>query len=115
MYQTNIRGPLFQDAATVTVSPPSQSVLQKSTAIIQCIINNANPGVTEVSWEKVSSGTTSAVIVTGRFNGSTPFLPNLIISDLQPSDAGMYYCSARNAIGTSRSSTGSNLIVTGGQ
>ncbi|XP_052674345.1 hemicentin-1-like isoform X2 [Crassostrea angulata] len=101
------------NAATVTVSPPSQSVLQKSTAIIQCIINNANPGVTEVSWEKINSGTTSSVIVTGRFNGSTPSLPDLIISDLQPSDAGTYYCSARNAIGTSRSSTGSNLIVTG--
>uniref|UniRef100_A0A8W8KZ99 Ig-like domain-containing protein n=1 Tax=Magallana gigas TaxID=29159 RepID=A0A8W8KZ99_MAGGI len=101
------------NAATVTVSPPTQSVLQKSTAIIQCIINNANPGVTEVLWEKISSGTTSSVIVTGRFNGSTPSLPNLIISDLQPSDAGTYYCSARNAIGTSRSSTGSNLIVTG--
>uniref|UniRef100_A0A8W8J7G4 Ig-like domain-containing protein n=1 Tax=Magallana gigas TaxID=29159 RepID=A0A8W8J7G4_MAGGI len=101
------------NAATVTVNPPSQSVLQKSTAIIQCFINNANPGVTEVLWEKISSGTTSSVIVTGRFNGSTPSLPDLIISDLQPSDAGTYYCSARNAIGTSRSSTGSNLIVTG--
>eukprot|EP00105_Crassostrea_gigas_P036163 XP_019920311.1 PREDICTED: hemicentin-1 [Crassostrea gigas] len=101
------------NAATVTVSPPSQSVLQKSTAIIQCFINNANPGVAEVLWEKISSGTSSSVIVTGRFNGSTPSLPDLIISDLQPSDAGTYYCSARNAIGTSRSSTGSNLIVTG--
>lgn len=115
MYQSNIHGPLFQDAATVTISPPRQSVLQKSTAIIQCIINNANPGVTEVLWEKISSGKISSVIVTGRFNGSTPTLPNLIISDLQPSDQGTYYCSARNAIGTSRSSRGSNLFVTGGQ
>ncbi|XP_061169583.1 hemicentin-1-like [Saccostrea echinata] len=101
------------NAATVTVNPPSQSVLQKSTAFITCTITNANPAVTEVTWEKVSSGVTTSITVTGRFNGSTPSVPDLTISDLQPGDAGTYYCSARNAIGTTRSNTGSVLIVTG--
>ncbi|XP_062603011.1 hemicentin-1-like isoform X19 [Saccostrea cucullata] len=101
------------NAATVTVSPSSQSVLQKSTAVISCTISNANPAVTEVTWEKVSSGVTTSITVTGRFNGSTPSVPDLTISNLEPGDAGTYYCSARNAIGTTRSNTGSVLIVTG--
>nr|XP_022324738.1 hemicentin-1-like isoform X39 [Crassostrea virginica] len=101
------------NAATVTVSPASQAVIQKNTATITCTINNANPAVIEVTWEKVSSGVTTPVTVTGRFNGSTPAFPDLVISDLQPSDAGTYYCSARNAIGTTKSSLGSVLQVTG--
>ncbi|XP_078326830.1 hemicentin-1-like isoform X8 [Crassostrea virginica] len=101
------------NAATVTVSPASQAVIQKNTATITCTINNANPAVIEVTWEKVSSGVTTPVTVTGRFNGSTPAFPDLVISDLQPSDAGTYYCSARNAIGTIKSSPGSVLQVTG--
>ena len=114
--ETDNSGPSFnQDAATVTVSPASQAVIQKNTATITCTINNANPAVIEVTWEKVSSGVTTPVTVTGRFNGSTPAFPDLVISDLQPSDAGTYYCSARNAIGTTKSSPGSVLQVTGGQ
>lgn len=101
------------DAATVSVSPPSQSVLQTNTAVISCNIANANPAVLEVTWEKFSSGATTSITVTGRFNGSTPAVPDLTITNVQPSDAGTYYCSARNAIGTTRSSPGSILMISG--
>ncbi|XP_048778626.2 hemicentin-1-like isoform X2 [Ostrea edulis] len=101
------------NAATVSVSPPSQSVLQTNTAVISCNIANANPAVLEVTWEKFSSGATTSITVTGRFNGSTPAVPDLTITNVQPSDAGTYYCSARNAIGTTRSSPGSILMISG--
>ncbi|VDH97621.1 Hypothetical predicted protein [Mytilus galloprovincialis] len=96
----------------VTVTTSAYIVDVNSSITLDCQVT-ANPTHTSVFWQKVTGGNTETIYIHGgKYNGSSISNPSLNISDVEFSDAGTYYCYARNSVGTG-SSTQVVLAVSG--
>ncbi|XP_033753605.1 hemicentin-1-like isoform X5 [Pecten maximus] len=96
----------------VTIAQPSYSVITGQTVVLTCIVN-ADPGHTQVLWQRTVNGATNNVVIDGnKYQGSVPNTPSLTITNAAQSDQAVYTCSATNAVGTG-SSTTTTLTVTG--
>ncbi|CAG2221266.1 unnamed protein product [Mytilus edulis] len=119
---------------TATVDQPQYSANKGSDITLQCSYT-ANPAASMVRWERDNGNTVVEIgdttntinmslaegnrgntetiyIHGGKYNGSSISNPSLNISDVEFSDAGTYYCYARNSVGTG-SSTQVVLAVSG--
>ncbi|CAG2218677.1 unnamed protein product [Mytilus edulis] len=96
----------------VTVTTSAYIVDVNSSITLDCQVT-VNPTHTSVFWQKVTGGNTETIYIHGgKYNGSSISNPSLNISDVEFSDAGTYYCYARNSVGTG-SSTQVVLAVSG--
>lgn len=83
-----------------------------SSITLECQVT-ADPTHSSVYWQKVIGNNTETLTINGgKYKGSSVSNPNLTISNTQFSDAGSYYCYARNMLGVG-SSTQIILAVTG--
>ncbi|XP_063440664.1 hemicentin-1-like isoform X2 [Mytilus trossulus] len=96
----------------VTVTTSAYMVNVDSSITLECQVT-ADPTHSSVYWQKVIGNNTETLTINGgKYNGSSVSNPNLTISNTQFSDAGSYYCYARNMLGVG-SSTQIILAVTG--
>ena len=86
----------------MTLSATSYTRNATQSLTIQCSYD-AFPAPTIVAWTK-NSQTIDVVNSGGKFSGSTLATPSLTINPLTSGDAGVYVCSATNAIGQGFSS-----------
>ncbi|XP_069133480.1 hemicentin-1-like isoform X12 [Argopecten irradians] len=90
---------------SVTIPSNAYSVITGGSIQIPCTVV-ASPSATSVTWTK-SSGTNTAIsIVTidnSKYQGATPSLPSLTITNAGANDQAYYRCSATNSVGSAES------------
>lgn len=87
----------------VTVSTSAYIVNIDSAITLECQVT-ADPSHNSVYWQKIIGNNTETLTINGgKYSGSSVSNPSLTISNTQFSDAGSYYCNARNLMGTGSS------------